>query len=55
MTNRSKSNLVPPKPPEPTILGAAERKAFLGMIHLWRCFDQYFEAMTTDDVCRSLV
>ena len=41
---RSKSNLIQavPKPPEAVILGAEERAAFLGMIHLWRCFDQYF-------------
>jgi hypothetical protein len=42
---RNKSNLVPPKAPEPIILGAEERKAYLGMINLWRCFDQYFEGL----------
>jgi hypothetical protein len=45
MKRRNKSNLVPPKPSEPIILGAAERRAYLGMIHLWRCFDQYFEGL----------
>jgi hypothetical protein len=42
MTRRNKTNIMPPKPPEPVILGVEERKAYLGMLHLWRCFDQYF-------------
>lgn len=30
------------------------RRYMLSMIHCWRCFDQYFEALTEDVTCRNL-
>lgn len=48
---RSKSNLTHPKPPEPIILGAEERKRRLAMVHVWRCFNQYLAALMEVDTC----
>jgi len=55
-TKRSKSNLIKatPKPPEAVILGAEERKAFLGIVHCWRMFEMYLSTLIAWGECQRL-
>lgn len=54
MTRRNKSNLVPPKPPEPVILGAAERAQMLAMVHMWKIFELYLTTLIEWGECQRL-